>query len=124
MQVKLLQDILHSAKKIGGIYSDIFIEEKHNYSGFIVNDQIEDTFYGVEIGISVRVIFANGRNINITTSDLTKLNLRRIGLELLKLPNHIDADFKATNVTEENIKLFSEKNQMVRRTKKYSKSKL
>ncbi len=85
MNKSLLYEILFKAKKMGAIYSDIFIEDKHKYSGVISNGNIENTLYGAETGIVIRLIFNDGSNINIITNNLTDKNLRNISSELINL---------------------------------------
>lgn len=76
----LIEDVLNAALSTGGIFAEVFVEDRLNTSISMVGGKVENTISGRDYGIGIR-IFDGAKSVYAYTNDSTKENLIKVAKE-------------------------------------------
>lgn len=76
----LIEDVLNAALSTGGIFAEVFVEDRLNTSIGMVGGKVENTISGRDYGIGIR-IFDGIKSVYAYTNDSTKENLIKVAKE-------------------------------------------
>lgn len=76
----LVEDVLYAAISTGGIFAEIFVEDRINTSITMVGEKVESTISGRDYGVGIRV-FDGIRSLYAYTNDSSRDNLIKVAKE-------------------------------------------
>lgn len=76
----LVEDVLNASLSTGGLFAEIFVEDKLNTSIYLVGGKVENTISGRDYGIGIR-IFDGIKSVYAYTNDSSRENLIKVAME-------------------------------------------
>lgn len=77
---KLLEDVINASLSTGGLFAEVFVEDKLNTSIYLVGGKVENTISGRDYGVGIR-IFDGIKSVYAYTNDSSRENLIKVAME-------------------------------------------
>ena len=76
----LVEDVLSASLSTGGLFAEVFVEDRLNTSIYLVGGNVENAISGRDYGVGIR-IFDGVKSVYAYTNDSSRENLIKVAME-------------------------------------------